>query len=367
MLVRMTLRGTAPGQVSGARTAYLDALRIVAVCGVVAIHAFASLVVDEEAHGTRGWWAAVFADLGNVWVVPVFVMVSGALLLTQRAQAGGPANFYRRRLLRLGPAFVFWQLFYLLVVRVWISGEELSLGQVFVMLADGRPYTHLYFLWLIVGLYAVAPLMYPFLAQGSRRRAVLTAGVILAATALAYTAASLETWGGAPRSIVLSAFTQWIPYVGFFVAGAALSGLRIRRRWGALAAVAAVIVLGVIVLEYALVSRTSLIWAVLPVGYSTILTVLASLAVFVAAQGLLGEWRPAGPIARALKTLSDASFGVFLVHFVLMILIRELFPWTVEPQRTSFWAASVIWAALVVSSFAIAVVARRIPIVRRVF
>ena len=39
----------------------------------------------------------VVVDIGNVWVIPVFVMVSGALVLGPRAHAAGPRAFYRKR------------------------------------------------------------------------------------------------------------------------------------------------------------------------------------------------------------------------------------------------------------------------------
>ncbi len=349
------------------RRSYLDVLRVAAVLGVVAIHVFGGIVVNPDIRGSKTWWAAVIVDVGSVWVVPMFVMVSGALLLTARAQAAGPGTFYRRRLLRLGPAFVFWQVFYILVARMWISGQHLSFGGVFALFADGTTYTHLYFLWLIVGLYAVAPILYPFLAAGTRARAIATALVLLAAVVLAYTASTLLTRFGSPHSITLTAFTQWIPYVGFFVAGVAFNGLRLSRSRVGVAGAVAVAALVAIILEYGLTEPGSTIRAVLPLGYPTLLTAILVLALFVTVQGLIGEWRPSERVRNVLQVLSDASFGVFLVHFVIMLLLRLVFPWLVEPQRTSFGITLLIWVAVVALSFAVTLVGRRIPFVRRIF
>src|SRR5690606_6813844 len=125
----------------------------VAVLGVVCIHVFGAIVTNPDRRGSAGWWVAVALDFGNVWVVPVFVMVSGALLLGGRAHANGVGAFYRTRLLRLGPAFVFWQLFYIFAIRWLVSGQEPTAGSVAALFLSGSTYTHLYFLWLIVGLY----------------------------------------------------------------------------------------------------------------------------------------------------------------------------------------------------------------------
>ena len=49
-------------------------------------------------------------DLMFVWAVPVFVMISGALVLDRSAHAAGPAAFYRRRFARILPPLIAWNL-----------------------------------------------------------------------------------------------------------------------------------------------------------------------------------------------------------------------------------------------------------------
>lgn len=352
---------------SAQRQVWLDVLRIAAVLGVVAIHVFGGIVVAPDLRGNPGWWAAVIVDIGSVWVVPAFIMVSGALILTDREQAVGPAHFYRKRLLRLGPAFVFWQIFYIVVARMWLTGQDISFGGMLALVADGNTYTHLYFLWLIVGLYAVAPIVHAFLAQGGRPRALALAGVLLVLMIAAYTAASVLTYTGSPRSISLTAFTQWLPYVGFFVAGAALNGVVLRRSraWGV--AGLGILALTAIILEYGFTAPGGLTRALLPLGYPTLLTAITVLCLFLVLQALLARWTPSARMRRWLRTLSDASFGVFLIHFVLMLLLRAAVPALADAQMRSFWAAGVVWLVVTVASFAITIAARRIPVVRRVF
>jgi surface polysaccharide O-acyltransferase-like enzyme len=294
-------------------------------------------------------------------------MVSGALLLTVRAQAEGPGAFYRKRLLRLGPAFLFWQVFYILVARMWISGQQLSLGGVLALFADGSTYTHLYFLWLVVGLYAVAPVLYPFLAAGGRRRALATAGVLLFLTIAAYTAASVLTRLGQPRGITLTAFTQWLPYVGFFVAGAALNGLVLVRSRTIMVGAIGAVTLAAIILEYGLTQPGSTLRALLPLGYPTLLTTIVVLALFLTVQSLMARAEPSRRATGILRELSDAAFGVFLIHFVVMLVIRLVFTGAAGAQSTSFAGTALIWLAVVVISFALTIAARRVPFVRRIF
>ncbi|MFD0595628.1 acyltransferase family protein [Catellatospora coxensis] len=59
----------------------LDALRVAAILGVVAIHVFGLMVGNDDLRGTLPWWIATAIDMGAVWCVPVFIMISGALVL----------------------------------------------------------------------------------------------------------------------------------------------------------------------------------------------------------------------------------------------------------------------------------------------
>src|ERR1700709_417019 len=95
-----TLTRAAPGPVSaGLRTgspverptarkqgrsslAWMDLLRIGAIVAVVVIHAI-STATKSSGTGWHSawWWTANFLNSACLWCVPVFVMVSGALLL----------------------------------------------------------------------------------------------------------------------------------------------------------------------------------------------------------------------------------------------------------------------------------------------
>lgn len=348
------------------RVVALDLLRICAVVGVVAIHVFGAIVSDADRSGTPGWWLAVVLDLGNVWVVPVFVMVSGALLLGGRAQKAGPASFYRKRLLRLGPAFVFWQVFYVVVVRWLLSDQQLSLGSVAGMVIDGRTYTHLYFLWLIAGLYVIAPVLAAFLAGGGPRRAVIFAACVLAATVVTYSASGLMGWAGQPRPIILTALTQWIPYVGYFLAGWALRALA-PRGWAAVAIwVLTALALAEIVWQYGVRPDFPLLQAAAPVSYLGPVVALASIGVFLSFSALFARVQLPPRILAFVRELSDAAFGVFLVHFALIVALRAI-PGFGPRTISSLPVAILLWVTVVVLSFVISIACRRIPYVRRIF
>ncbi|WP_164233530.1 acyltransferase [Microbacterium hydrocarbonoxydans] len=343
----------------------LDVLRVVAIVGVVSIHTFGALRTSPEIQGTASWWVAVALNAGFIWAVPVFVMISGALLLGERPHRHGPMDFYRRRLMRLAPAFVFWQVFYLIVVRQWLSGLHEGPGAIAALLLRGEPYTHLYFLWLIVGLYIVSPVLRAFMSGGGRRRAVMLAAGALLITVLTYSSAALLTWAGHPTRLTLLALTQWVPYVGYFVAGYALRDVRLKG--AALAACAGVVILALAwtVFQAGAVPPGSFVSAALSQSYLGPVTVVLAIALFVGVNSVFRSEASAGH-ARILVTLSDATFGVYLVHFVLLILVRSL-PWFSTAATTSVATGTLVWVIVVVLSFAIVIPLRRVPFIRRLF
>jgi surface polysaccharide O-acyltransferase-like enzyme len=337
----------------------------VAIAGVVIIHVVSNLVSNEDWQGTRRWWVAVAIDIGAVWVVPVFVMISGALVLAPRAHEAGPGAFYRKRFARLLPALVLWHVVYLLVVRVGLRGQELSLPAVTQLLIDGKVYIQLYFLWLIAGLYVIAPVLAAFLRDGGRRRAMIMAGVALSWTLVVFALVGVAQMAGLSRPIWLGSMTRWWPYVGYFLAGWALHRLVLKRRGIAVAALVVVAGLAEMIWQYGTAPAHPTLDALLPVSYLGGVTAAASIAVFLIAIGIGARYRPGPRVAGVLVRLSDASFGVFLIHLLIFEVIRRFVP--AVAQASSLGVLLTAYAVTLVLSFAISIGASKVPWVRAVF
>ena len=159
------------------RYARLDAARWLAAVAVVMLHGAATVVSDPAAYGSGAWLAANLYDSAARWCVPVFVMISGALLLDpERPQDA--RRFYSRRVARICAPLLFWTLFYLLwrTALDWIDDGRLDLSFWPRKLAHGEPYYHLWYLYMIVGLYLFAPLVRALAARSSRQARALCRG-----------------------------------------------------------------------------------------------------------------------------------------------------------------------------------------------
>lgn len=341
----------------------LDILRIGSICGVVAIHVFGYLL-GRAPRESRSWWTAVVLDVGWIWVVPVFVMISGALILGSRMVTEQPGLFYRRRAVRLIPALIAWNLIYLIGVRLWMRGEDLSPQRTLQLLVDGSVFTQLYFLWLIAGLYAVAPVLAGFLRGGGQARAIMAAVAFLGAALLFYMLPGVLSLFGAASPIRLNFLTHWMPYVGYFLAGFALRNVRLRGMRLIVAAVATAAVIAGTIWHYGNKGEIRLLDAVFSVSYLGIGVAAAALGVFVVTLSLSVKLS-IGRLGGTLTELSNATFGVFLLHLVIFEAIRLQFP-EVATGR-SIWAITLAYIVTLVGSFAVSIAARRIPVLRSIF
>ncbi|GGJ85878.1 hypothetical protein GCM10010123_14370 [Pilimelia anulata] len=343
----------------------LDLLRVVAICGVVAIHVIGMVLGHDDLRGTVTWWGAAVLDIGFIWAVPVFVMISGALVLHPRGHAAGPGTFYRKRFLRILPALVVWHLVYLVGVRMLWRGEDLGFERIARLVLDAKVFTALYFLWLIAGLYLVAPVLAAFLRDGGPRRAGRTAAIALCWTLGVTVLVGAYQVLGSPRPQTYGAWTMWWPYVGYFVAGWALHAVVLSRR--ALAAVGlgtAALVLA-LVYQWGVRPRHGTLQVLLPVNYLGPTVALAAIGVFLLAVNLGNRWRPGPAAGRRLARLADATFGVFLVHLLVYEVIKAAVPAMAEARSLPVMLGA--YGLVLAASFAISLGAARVPYLRTIF
>ena len=157
---------------------WISWLRVAAIAAVVLIHVAGLTAVAPDARSMAHGQLAIVLDFASRWCVPVFVMISGALLLDP-GRYRGPADFLRRRAMRLVPAVVVWHLVYL-AYRLASTEAPLSGHDLLERVLTGRLWTALYFFWIVLGLAVLTPVLVPWVAAASRQ-AQLIAGVSAAA------------------------------------------------------------------------------------------------------------------------------------------------------------------------------------------
>jgi surface polysaccharide O-acyltransferase-like enzyme len=348
-----------PGRVasSQADTAWVSWARVLAIVAVVVVHTTASTAVGS----TDAAGLAALLDISSIYAVPLFVMLSGALLLDP-ARYRGARDFWRRRALRLLPAIVFWHLWYL-AVRV-LRGDDLTAAEVLRRIVTGELYTQLYFLWIVLGLAVLTPALMPLVRRGGRRGAMVVGGAAAALSAIAAAA-------GLPTAIVQTAITWWIPYVGLYLLGWAFRETRLRG-W-ALAICVGVVPALAVLLTWQWRDDGVPAWlpAVAPVSYHGALVCVYTLAVFLLLRALLATdgilaGLTRGSAAVAARRLGDATLGVFGLHLTVIAVLDATGLLGGNAPAESVLTLLVRVAVVVTVSYAVVLPLRRVPVVRAV-
>jgi len=324
---------------------------------VVLVHAVAPLVTAAHTDlGSAPWWAANALDAALRWCVPVFVMISGALLLAPKPES--PRDFYRKRWARIGLPLIAWTVAYLLW-ETWRNGMDAETA--WRQAAAGAPSIHLYFLYVIAGLYLLTPFLRTVVAYTPRSGLWWFAGTT---TALGVADQALTLVDGAGGA---SAATRFLPFLGYYLLGwllhTAAPGARTARPAAAVL-LAGTVATGGTAWAFADSAGEWAAGSAYIYDYLSPAVLLSSVGAFLVLRAAgLRLARRGGRAAEAARStvrrLSGLSFGVYLVHVMVLYELRDLLGapdgWSAVGSALGYAAA----AALL--SLALVAVVRRIP------
>ena len=343
------------------RVAYADLLRSLAVIGVI-LHRLALAGLNGAAVGGQSWQVFnLYAGLTR-WCFPVFLMLSGMFMLDQKRSLPLSKLFFHN-LLRLLVALLFWGGLYS-IVGYMASGNRFTLWGLWndiLSALRGNTHSHLWPIYIFMGLYLVTPILRAFVRGASRgdlHYFFLLTFLFASLLPMAFrfwpnSTAVLKVWYDRLEvQLVLG-------YVGYYVAGYYLKEYLISRLAEAL-----VYVLGVI-------GAVITVWGTLVLsrsagGFSTILyeymapnIVCFSVAIVVLFRYVLGVSEERSRRQR-LSGVARITFGIYLVHEFFLVLLS----WLNISVFTFPAVASVpLLAALVfLCSFAVAWLISKIPL-----
>lgn len=318
-LARMSQAADAQGAVAptdAGRPAMVRAFqwaRAMGALAIVVLHVFVTVhhACDHAALGVvRMTVENALAVVLSRWAVPVFFMMSGALMLDPRRALPWDKvwkHVWRMLFVLLTFGFAF------CLIEVYLDYGALTprVAQLaFVNLLRGKSWDHLWFVYAMAGFYLLTPMLRPFVAQASERELRL---VVIAMVALLQGVNTLGMLMDTPLWMPLGLPVNLMWYVlGYY----AHTYLALDRRFAAA---------GLASLALMLVVRVTLdqSWVGLP---EYLPVVPYALMVFLAFEAWLEV-----PIEghRIMALLSDYSFGIYLVHPVWQHVLVLLF----DPAR----------------------------------
>jgi surface polysaccharide O-acyltransferase-like enzyme len=350
----MALAQQPPIQTPTTHIYWIDLVRVFAVFQVVLVH-LSYVIFFKEDPLTYNWQAANFYDSFSRMGVPLFFMVSGYLLLRKDEPV---VDFFRKRFMKVGIPTLFWSVAYLLwSVKAYTDGSMNPLSVILSMLKaiyTGNVEIHLWFLYILIGIYLVVPILRVYVSAASRQNLTYFIVMWFLATPLLELAQRVI---GFETALVIPVVAG---YVGYFMMGYLLADVELSRQGMILSILGCIIAVAVTYFGTNILSVNAAPIDTYFSSYFSPPTVLASICGFLLLKNLGQKLGGAG---RTVRLVSATSFGIYLIHIFVVELLRQgelgfhLYSW----MAPSVYMIPLTALAVFVLSFMIIFVMRKIP------
>ena len=291
---------------------YLSApvIRTIAIISVIAIHATNEAIMPQMTQLDFYRWSIVnvYQALFRVAGLPLFVMLTGFLLLQPEKYSESLSTFFKKRWNRLAVCVFFFGILYF----IWdftVKNQPFTTNYVIQSLLSVGPYYHFWYLYMIVGLYLLTPILRALIPNLSKKLFIYFAVIWFTGITLV----SLVPMFGFTFS------TDMFPllgFLGYFVLGAFLPKIKVKTKYLIIFIIAGIIAISVGTYYMAWFGNPKLYFFQ---EYLSPFVIVTSMMLFV----VLFKTTP-GRLEKKIKlrvlvnTISDYTLPIFLLHPIIM-------------------------------------------------
>ena len=334
---------------------YIDFLRFIAAIAVITIHVLGPFRFLYGDIPDSDWLAAAGMNSLTRWAVPVFMLISGALLLSTE-RAFQCEHYLTKRLSKVAIPFIGWTIIYGLIAGFMIddvfTGQWVSSTAVDVLknAAIDPVWYHLWFFYDFIPLYFVIPFLIPLLKKASPDHIKLA----LFSWAILFIMHWLKVGSFLQQNLVL--------YSGYLVLGWYLFN-RDNRPQLKLWLVAGVSMLLFNFFGTWLLATETGEYSSFFMGYKTLNTAVIGGMLFVLAQAYAEKIR--GKFRTLVTLISTYSLGIYLIHPLLLIPVRELNNGFYDLFGSNWIAIPMITLVTLIVSLIFTMTLVKVPFIRR--
>jgi surface polysaccharide O-acyltransferase-like enzyme len=317
--------------IDGHHLIYGDSIRVVAIFLVIISHVAALIIYRQPitAANMPSWGLATFLMSVGRPCVPLFVMLSGCLLLNPQKADESIATFFRKRLSKVAIPGILWAVIFL-GWRRWGLKEPLSIVQGLQAIVSGTVFAHLWFIYMILGLYVVTPILRPYI----RSAKLSNQGYFLAVWFFMTSALPLlkRFFGFDFHGFVYVPLQGWI---GLFIAGYFLQQVTIAAWLKRLFPWIIVLCTGILTIASFKVAPS--IGEVVDDYYYNYLnpfSVIMSACIFLMLRNFSYDrfFKQLPALQPSIKWISALSFSVYLFHPIVLDILCWLLPPLTQPS-----------------------------------
>lgn len=158
----------------------IDTLRTIAILLVVLLHVSAEYVNYGMENSTYdvSFWIGNIVDSFSRICVPIFVLISGMFLIGRNENF---IQFYKKRASRILIPLVIWSIIYLIYSAIlsYVANNTFDIITLIKATILGKPFYHMWYLYMLIGLYLVTPILNNNISKISRKSLWIVAILLL--------------------------------------------------------------------------------------------------------------------------------------------------------------------------------------------
>lgn len=318
----------------------IDILRIISAIAVVIIH----VVSAPVANSTVEVDISLAANLNLIhtlmnWSVPAFFMITGYCLLRKKTCT---YEYCFSHVLKYVSVLFTVGLFYALLEEVFIS-KTLNFS-IFIQsvknVISGNLWDHMWFVYAIIGIYLVMPVIHTFMQQGTSNICILTALLFLFNILFP----TIEEW------LSVKVVLPFGGYLFYVCLGGAIAKLNISNK---------------LLNMFSFAGFLSIVWIILDAdahkfGYNHLAICLVTITIFLIISKINIK------SSKLMLCISNCTWGIYLIHPFFINVAIKLFKMdilTSQPYLRLFVFAVVIFCVSFLSTY----ILRKIPFVKKLF
>lgn len=318
-------------------------LRMWAILAVLMIHSTGTFLYKPMG---ADWMVGNVLDSISRFCVPLFLMISGALLLSKEEE---PLVFFKKRASKIIIPFFVWSLFYYVEQKEFIW-EKLSLKEFIKMLISADIKFHLWYFYLLIPLYILTPLL---------RKIVIT----MDSKSLIYYI--LFFVGIDNLTFILKAYlhiepksylTEVFAYISYFLIGYLIHRNKILEDYKKQTYFAGIAMLIVIIAGTYFAMDIQGKYDNIFYRYTSLPVFIYTIAVMVFLSNRERE------ISKLTNTIATYSFGIYLIHPFFMTHIKKFL---IEHDLDTIPQITAVFFGSLVLSYIAVFILSKIPIIKK--
>lgn len=292
-------------------------IRGIAAFMVVAIHV-ANGAMSRNPYNSLPWWEGSIITSLLRQCVPLFVMISGAMLLRKNENI---KIFYKKRLKRIIIPLIFWTLIYeiinLIILYKKNSFQNNYLHLVLKKLYVGEPYYILWYIYMICGLYLITPFIKAILIGINEKRILylFAIGCMVASGIFGFEQYIFWEYEG-----TFFMFKSLL-YIGYFIMGYLIYEDKEKIKIKAIDYVIIFLSIITIIIGNYIRPSITIFKSDYFQAYNSIPILVAAIPTF----KLMLKIRLKGIIKTLITNFSKYSMGIYLIHPLIILIISRIY------------------------------------------